>query len=86
MTPEARIAELEKEVRMLRDFVMSFSNVSQLTPETQRSIGASLTAVSSKTAASATQAVNEAGGNTYSVMVPPSGFISIGGLNVPYII
>jgi hypothetical protein len=40
---------------------------------------------SSKTAASATRSVNEAGASSYSVMFPPTGFINIGGFNVPYI-
>ena len=40
---------------------------------------------SSKTAASATRSVNEAGASSYSVMFPPTGFINIGGFNVAYI-
>ena len=41
--------------------------------------------VSTKTSASATQAVNEGGASTYSVMYPPTGFIQIDGKNIPYI-
>ena len=63
----------------------SFENVSQIKPETQRTIGSILTATSSKSAASATQAVNEGGAATYNVMKAPDGFLSIGGKNVPYI-
>jgi len=39
---------------------------------------------SSKTAASETQAVNEAGSATYSVSKPMDGFIVVGGKNVGY--
>lgn len=86
MSPDQqRIAELERQVAELRNFMLSFANPSQITPETQRTIGQSLTGTSSKTPASATRAVNEAGGGSYNVMFPPDGFLSIGGKNVPYI-
>lgn len=43
------------------------------------------TALSTKSAASATRSVDEAGALTYNVMYAPDGFIKIGGRNVPYI-
>lgn len=86
MTPlEQQVSELQQQVQTLMNFMVTFQNVSQLDPQLVRTITQTLSAASSKTSASATQAVNEAGTGTYNVMKAPDGFISIGGKNVPYI-
>lgn len=86
MTPEQRqIGVLEKQVKDLTNFVQSLRNAAQTDPQVAFTITKLLSSPSSKTAASATQAVNEAGAGSYSVMKAPDGFISIGGKNVPYI-
>jgi hypothetical protein len=81
MTIEELTARVETLERQLREF----SSAPELAPEIKRTITTLLTGSSSKTAGSATQAVNEAGASAYNVMKAPDGFISIGGLNVPYI-
>lgn len=86
MTPEQRqIKELQAQVRHLTNFMKSFESAAQLNPQAQETITKILSSTSAKSAASATRSVNEAGASTYSVMYPPTGFISIGGFNVPYI-
>lgn len=86
MTPEQRqIKELQRQVKELTNFVQSLKNAAQTDPQVAFTITKLLSSTSSKTAASATQAVNEAGASSYSVMKAPNGFISIGGKNVPYI-
>lgn len=86
MTPQAQIDALKQEVAILQQQMREFTNSAQLDPQIIRAIGTSLTGASSKTTASATRAVNEAGAGSYNVMYPPSGFIRIGDYNVPYII
>lgn len=86
MTPDQqRISELERQVTELTLFVQSLQNAGQLHPLVAQTIALKAAGNSSKTAASATRSVNESGAATYSVMYPPSGFILIGGKNVPYI-
>lgn len=86
MKPDPRIDQLEKQVAYLQQQLREFTNSAQIDPQIVRAIGTSLSTVSGKTAASATQAVNESGASSYSVMYPPTGFIRIGDYNVPYII
>lgn len=86
MTPQAQIDELKTQVAFLQQQMREFTNSAQLDPQIIRAIGTSLTGASSKTSASATRAVNEAGVSTYNVMFPPDGFIRIGDYNVPFII
>lgn len=86
MTPQEQINALKEQVETLQRQMREFTNSAQLDPQIIRAIGTSLTGASSKTTASATRAVNEAGVSTYSVMFPPDGFIRIGDYNVPYII
>lgn len=83
MNPE--IEQLKKDVAELQAQLRAFQSAPELDPNIQKTIVQLLSTSSVKTAASATQAVNEAGVATYSVMVPPTGFIRIGGFNVPYI-
>jgi len=86
MSPEQRqINELKQQVAILQEQLREFTNAGQIPPDVKRAITGILSGSSSKTAASATQAVNEAGAGTYDVMAAPDGFISIGGYNVPYI-
>lgn len=85
MTTEERIAQLEGQVAEMQMLFNGLKNASQIDPLLAKTIGTILTGTSSKTPASATRAVNEAGAGTYNVMFPPTGFINIGGFDVPYI-
>ena len=86
MTPDQlRIQELETQVADMRRLLDGLVNAAQVDPNVARTLGTILTGTSSKTAASATQAVNESGAASYSVMKAPDGFITLGGVNVPYI-
>lgn len=81
MSPQER-AEFDR-LKGLVEQMMKVQNVPFIENLNRRlDIGAD---ASTKTAASATRSVNEAGASSYSVMYAPSGFISIGGFNVPYI-
>jgi len=87
MSPEQQqINELKAQVLLLQEAIRTFSNPAQLDPQIASTITAILSSSSTKTSASATQAVNEAGAGIYKVMTAPSGFIKIGNYNVPYII
>ena len=77
--------DLIKRIEALENTILSLENASQVDPQIARTITQLLSSTTSKTSASATQAVSEGGGASYSVMKPPDGFISIGGKNVPYI-
>jgi hypothetical protein len=79
------LAQLEQRITQLESVVLSLNAVAGLSPEIQRTISLILEKPSDKTVASGSQAVNEAGSSAYNVMKAPSGFISIGGKNVPYI-
>ena len=79
------IDDLTVRVETLERLLREFSSAPELAPEIKRTITAILATSSSKTVASGSQAVNEAGAGSYSVMKVPSGFIDIGGFNVPYI-
>jgi len=86
MSPEQKqIKELEARISMLETQIKQFMGVSELDPQIFRTITSLLSTSSGKTAASATRAVNEAGSATYDVMYAPTGFINIGGFDVPYI-
>lgn len=86
MSPEQQqINELKQKVSELEVFVRSLTNGAQIPPPVANAITKVLSSASTKTAASATRAVDEAGAGTYNVMYPPTGFIKIGGYNVPYI-
>lgn len=82
MNPE--IEQLKERIRQLEQNIAQFMNVSQLDPQIVRTITATLSQASSKGASSENQAVNEAGGASYSVLGIPDGFIRIGDVNVPY--
>ena len=81
MPPQDLTARVEQLERLLAQLM----NGSQLDPLVRKTITGAISGSSSKTAASATQSVNESGTSTYSVMKAPDGFISIDGKNVPYI-
>jgi hypothetical protein len=86
MSPDQlKIQELEMKVETLERQMREFLSAAELDPQIIRTITGVISGSSSKTAASATRSVNEAGASSYSVMFPPTGFISIGGFNVPYI-
>ena len=86
MSPEQQqINELKIQVATLERQLREFVSAAELDPQIIRTITGVLSRSSSKSAASATRAVDEAGASSYSVMYPPTGFISIGGFNVPYI-
>jgi hypothetical protein len=86
MSPEQRqIKELQEKVAILEQQLRQFLNLSELDPQIIRTISSASIGASGKTAASATQAVNEGGAGTYDVMFPPTGFIRIGDFDVPYI-
>lgn len=85
MSPQQQIDELKKQVEELQLFVRTLTSGNMVRPDVRKAITSTLTSNSTKTAASGTQAVNESGTSSYSVMTAPSGFISIGGYNVPYI-
>ncbi len=86
MSPEQQqINELKAQVKVLSDFIKRFENAGQVDPLVANTMTKLLTTTTSKTAASATKAVNESGASSYNVMFPPDGFIKIGGKNVPYI-
>lgn len=84
---EDYVKQLEDRIKELERIVGGLTNAAQIDPLVAKTIALKSVAVASsaKTAASATRAVNEAGAATYSVMYPPTGFISVGGFNVPYI-
>lgn len=82
---QSQFQQLQAEVVELRRIIDSFYNAAQFDPLIKRSFTQSLTGSSTKTAASGTQAINEAGAGAYNVMKAPTGFISIGGKNIPYI-
>ena len=87
--PDNKIQQLEERIAKLELVLLSFNTTAELAPEIQRTISLVLEKVleepSEKTAASATQEVNESGSDTYDVMVAPDGFIRIGDKNIPYI-
>ena len=86
MTPDQlRIQELETQVQDMRRLLDGLVNASQIDPLVAKTISLSASTTSDKTPASATQTVSESGSSSYGVMKPPTGFISIGGYNVPYI-
>lgn len=87
MTPQQleQLAEMQSQIETLQRQLREFTSIPELDPQIKKTITGLLSSTSSKSAASATQAVNEAGSGTYNVMKPPTGFISIGGYNVPYI-
>lgn len=85
MTPDQRIQELETQVADMRRLLDGLVNASQVDPLVAKTINLLASSTSDKTPASGTQAVNESGVSSYSVMKAPTGFISIGGYNVPYI-
>lgn len=86
MSPEQQqINELKIQVATLERQMREFLSTAELDPQIIRTISGTLSTSSTKTPASATRAVNEAGAGSYSVMYPPDGFILIGGFNVPYI-
>jgi hypothetical protein len=84
MSPEQQ-QQLLQRVETLERQMREFTSTPELAPDIKRTISLLLTGSSSKTAASGTQAVNESGASSYSVMKPPTGFISVGGYDIPYI-
>lgn len=87
MSPEQaqQFQIMQQQLQTLTQFMLSFNSTAEIAPSVQRAISQILSTTSTKTPASGTQTVAEAGAATYGVMKPPDGFISIGGLNVPYI-
>lgn len=86
MSPEQQqIQELQRQVKQLTDFMMAFENSQSVAPNHALTIAKLVSKPSTKTAGSATRAVNEGGIGTYNVMNAPDGFIRIGAFNVPYI-
>ena len=79
-----RIAQLERQIAELERTIRELQVVNTMSPELVRSIGLSVLATSSKTAASERQAVSEGGSASYNVAKDMDGFISIGGYNIPY--
>ena len=79
------IDELTARVETLERLMREFSSAPELSPDIKRTITAILATSSSKSVASGSTSVNEAGASTYSVMKIPTGFINIGGFDVPYI-
>jgi DNA transposition AAA+ family ATPase len=85
MSPDQKIIEMEARIEMLESWIRQFQSAPELDLQIARTITTILSTNSTKTAASATRAVNEAGAATYNVMYAPSGFIRIGDYDVPYI-
>lgn len=85
MPQDQRITELEIQVADMRRLLDGLVNASQVDPLIAKTINLLAPTTSDKTSASATRNVNESGAASYTVMYPPTGFISIGGYNVPYI-
>jgi len=84
MTPEQRqIKELQKQVKVLTDFMRSLENPAQIAPNVQRALSATITKTSNKSATSENQAVNEAGAATYSVLGTPARFVRLGDNYLP---
>lgn len=87
MSPEQKqIKQLTEQLDSLTRLVNSLMVANEAPPEYVRSLGI-LTITpqaSTKTTASETQAVDEAGSSTYSVAKPMDGFKNIGGFLVPY--
>jgi len=84
MSPEQQ-KQLLLRVETLERQMREFTSAPELAPDIKRTISLLLSGSSAKTAASATQAVNESGASSYNVMKAPNGFISVGGFNIPYI-
>ncbi len=77
--------QLKSRVNTLERLLREFSSAPELDPQIKRTIAQVSGAPSDKTAGSATQSVSEAGSSSYNVMKAPTGFITVGGYNVPYI-
>jgi len=86
---EERIKQLEDTVSQMVILINSLSSANTVPKELANALGARILGVSSKGAASATQAVNEGGSAQYSVMIAPTGFVKgyIQGkeVDIPYI-
>ena len=91
MTPEQlkQFQEMQSTLNQVVEFINKLGNIGTVPKEIGDAIAGRIVGLSSKTAASATRAVNEGASAQYSVMYPPTGFLtlSINGKNVdiPYI-
>ncbi len=91
MTPEQlkQMAEMQAQISEVVEFINKLGNVGEVPLDVGNALAARILKGSTKTAASATRAVNEGGVAQYSVMYPPTGFIeaNLNGkvVNVPYI-
>lgn len=81
---EKRIAELERQVKELNQFIESLQRPNGITPEFYQVLLRGIIQSSALTAGAETVTVNEAGTNSHTVANEMDGFIKIGGYNIPY--